>query len=87
MINQIQQDFTNGLELTLKALQGFTDNVRVLSTEFSSMDSEINQFLETHSETNGMSTIAQQDVVISHQEIKVPQPGHHHRARLQLTIT
>lgn len=67
-----QQDFTNALALTLKALESFADNVRVLSSEFSNMDSDVKQLLDTHAETNEMSTRAAADNGTPLSEIKVP---------------
>lgn len=74
----MQEDFTNGLQLTLRALVCFADNITVLSTEFSNMDSDIKQLLEIHSETNEMSIIAAGDNVIPLSEVKVSRLALHH---------
>lgn len=78
----MQQDFTNALELTLRALVSFTDNVTVLSTEFSTMDSDVRQLLDMHSETNEMSVIAVGGNIIPLSEVNVPWLALHHQLRL-----
>ena len=77
-LNRMQQDFTDALELTLRALVSFTDNVTVLSTEFSTMDSDVRQLLDMHSETNEMSVIAAGGNIIPLSEVNVPWLALHH---------